>query len=176
MDALALAGEYLFIFAARLTDVTLSTVRFMLMMRGLRLAAAGIGLVEIAVWILALGRVLEGLNNPVKLALYCLGFASGIYAGQWVEAKLAIGVATLHIICSEQSLAADVAASLRALGCGVTVLTGEGRGGPRQVLLVTVQRKGLDRVVGEAKGADPQAFITVLDARTAYGGTLAFRK
>lgn len=176
MEIALLAGEYLFVFVARLADVTLSTVRFMMMMRGQRLSAAAIGLVEIAIWVLALGRVLQALDNPVKISLYCLGFATGVYAGQWVEAKLAIGLATLHIISSDEHLAEGVANSLRALGCGVTVLTGEGRAGARKVLLVTVQRKGLSAVVAAARKADPQAFITVLDAKQAYGGTMMLRK
>lgn len=168
-------GEYLFVFGARMADVSLSTVRFMLMVRGRRAAAAAIGLVEIAIWVTALGKVLAALDNPLKIALYCLGFASGVYVGQWVEAKLAVGLVAVQIIPQDDALALALADRLREQGCGVTVLTGEGRDGPKKLLLVTLQRKGLPGALALARDVDPHAFITVLDARSAYGGTVAWR-
>lgn len=176
MDWLALLGDYLFVFVARLTDVSLSTIRFMMMVRGKRLAASVLGLFEILVWIIALGRVLQGLDNPIKIALYSLGFASGIYVGQYLEEKMAVGVTSLQIIPHRQEATGEMVAALRAMGSGVTVLTGEGRSGPRQVLLVTVQRKSLKTVLKETRQHDPDAFITVLDTRLALGGTLTYRK
>ncbi|BDG62382.1 UPF0316 protein [Caldinitratiruptor microaerophilus] len=173
---LPLLGDYLFVFVARLTDVSLSTVRFMLMMRGKRLVAAAIGLVEIAVWVTALGRVLASLDNPLKVVFYCLGFASGIYVGQIIEEKLAVGLSTVQIIPSSHDAADLLTDRLRAAGHGVTVLTGEGLHGPRKVLLVTVQRKGLGSVMDIARKTDPGLFVTVLDARTALGGTMRLRK
>lgn len=173
---LPLIGDYLFVFAARLADVSLSTVRFMLMIRGKRLVAALIGLVEIAIWVNALGRVLAALDNPLKVVFYCLGFASGIYAGQIIEEKLAVGLATVQIIPSSYEAAELLTQRLRAAGHGVTVLTGEGLHGPRKVLLVTVQRKGLQSVVAMAREDDPALFLTVLDARSALGGTMRLRK
>lgn len=170
------AGELLFVFTARLADVALSTVRFMMMVRGKRTLAAAIGLVEIAIWVLALGRVLQALDDPVKVLFYCLGFAAGIYVGQWLEEKLAVGILAVQVIPRQSEKVDGMVEGLRAKGFGVTVLTGEGRDGPRRVLMVVARRKAMGTVLGLVRSSDPDAFVTVLDARSTIGGTLMFRK
>ena len=74
-----------FIFFARIIDVSLGTVRMILTIRGERYIAAVIGFFEIMVYVVALGKVIGSLDEPVKLILYCLGFASGVIVGSWLE-------------------------------------------------------------------------------------------
>lgn len=174
-DWWSLVGGYLFVFAARLADVSLSTVRFMMMVRGKKLLASVIGLVEILIWVTALGTVLKSLDNPISILFYSLGFATGIYVGQWLEEKLAIGIAAVQIIPNNNDMADDIWDALRKAGFGVTVLAGEGREGPRKVLMVTSHRKGLGQVLSIARRFDPAAFVTVLDAKAAIGGTGTMR-
>lgn len=168
--------DFLFIFCARVCDVSLSTVRFMIMVRGKRLAAAVLSFFEVGVWILALGRVMQSLDNPWKILAYCLGFATGVYVGQWVEERMAIGVAAVQVIPRNSDAAGTIGDALRERGFGVTVLPGEGRDGPRPVLLVIAERKVIPELLGTVRGFDPDAFVTVLEARATLGGTLRVRR
>lgn|SRR5690606_4390816 len=170
--ALVLALDYLFIFGARVADVSLGTIRFMMMVRGRRSLAAAISFFEIIIWVTALSRVLSGLDNPLKVVVYSLGFATGVFVGQWVEEKIALGVSSVQIIPRRPEAAALLRDTLRAEGYGVTVIKGEGRDGERSVLLVTSPRRGIAQLLAAARQADPEAFITILDARAVHGGTL----
>lgn len=95
--------EYLLIFFARVCDVTLSTVRMILVVRGKRYPAAAIGLVEASIYITALGRVMRNIDDPLKVLAYGLGFASGTLLGSWVEERLALGHVTLEVIPPEEN-------------------------------------------------------------------------
>jgi len=78
---LALIAGYLFIFLARVCDVSLATIRTLMVVRGQKLYAASIGFVEVIIYILALGKIFSDLNNPFNLFFYALGFATGNYVG-----------------------------------------------------------------------------------------------
>lgn len=77
--------ELLFIFFARIIDVSLGTIRMILVIRGDKLPAALIGFFEIMVYTVALGLVVGSLDDPVKLIVFCTGFALGILVGSVIE-------------------------------------------------------------------------------------------
>ncbi len=55
------------IFAARVGDVSLGTVRTIVVFRGYKFLAAAIGFFEILLWVAAAGQVLTNLDNPGAL-------------------------------------------------------------------------------------------------------------
>ncbi len=162
---------YLFIFAARVTDVSLSTVRTLLLVRGKRLPAAILGFFEVSIYILALGRVMTTLNNPLNLLVYALGFATGNFVGATLEERMALGYLTVQVISRETG--SDLANILRAQGFGVTVLHGEGRDGSRQILYISLKRKFLSHIMNTLEAQEPDAFVTVMDTRLTQGGVFA---
>lgn len=163
---------YLLIFLARVADVSLGTLRLLLVFRGQRLLGALVGLVEVTIYILALGWVVNRLDeDPLNLLFYALGFAAGSYLGGVIEERLALGIVTVQVI--PHSNGGDALADdLRHQGYGVTVLEGHGREGVRHVLLITVTRRMLPRLLRLLREREPDAFVTVLDARQAIGGVL----
>ena len=54
--------SYVFIFLARVVDVSLGTLRIIYLSRGRSRIAAVIGFVEIAIYVVALGMVIEALR------------------------------------------------------------------------------------------------------------------
>lgn len=166
---------YLSIFGARVIDVTCSTLRVLLVFRGYRLYASLIGMVEVTVYITALSRVVNSLDNPFRLAVYALGFATGNYVGSMVEEKMAIGHMSAHIIPMDLDPEA-LADMLREQGFGVTMLTGEGREGPRKLLFVTFQRKAYHKLIQLLEEHDPGAFISMYESRGIRGGVFNVRK
>lgn len=168
---------YILIFLARIMDVSLSTVRTILVVRGKRLWAAFCGFFEVSIYITALSWVMAGgFNDPFKVIAYALGFATGTYVGMFVEEKLAIGTLTMQIIPAEESQAHALLEAARECGFGVTSLVGEGREGTKHVLMVTLARRTQRALLALVDQLAPGSFVTSLDTRSARGGVFNYRK
>lgn len=165
---MGIIGGYLFIFVARICDVSLSTMRTIMVVRGHRLYAACIGFFEVIIYIIALNKIFGGLNNPLNLIVYAAGFATGNYVGSYIEEKLAVGTITVQVITMNAPL--ELTEILRSKGYGVTVLEGQGREGTRYILQIILQRKRVNQLRKEIDEWDSHAFWTIFDARATHGG------
>ena len=153
-----------FIFCARVTDVSIGTMRTIFVVRGYRLVAAVLGFFEVTIWVVAVSGVIGNLHRWQNIVAYGLGFATGNAVGMWLEQKVALGMQEVRLI--SQSHSAAVAEALRFAGFGVTVLKGHGRHGDVCISLVVVPRRETPLVVQVAAGIDPDVFTTVEDVRS----------
>jgi uncharacterized protein YebE (UPF0316 family) len=159
---------YLFIFFARIIDVSMATIRTLMIVKGKRNYAALIGFFEVIIYIAALGKVVSGLNNIGNLLAYALGFASGNYIGSFIEEKIALGNLMVQIIMLETN--EGFVDRLRENGFGVTVLQGYGREGVRDVLNIILKRKDLKKLYEIVDNMKEKVFITVSETRHIKGG------
>jgi uncharacterized protein YebE (UPF0316 family) len=159
------------IFALRVVDVSLGTVRIILTVRGRRGGAVAIGFVEVLVWIVAVGHALEHLNSVYHVVGYAAGFAAGTYVGMVVETSLAFGTVVVRAIVPGTT-DGDTAGALRAAGHAVTERAGRGRTGPVTVLNTVVPRRAAVEVITLIEQRAPRSFITVEELRTVHHGTL----
>ena len=60
----------LIIFSLRLADQSLGTMRSLLVAKNKPMYAAFIGLLESAIWILAISQVIKDINDPVLIGAY----------------------------------------------------------------------------------------------------------
>lgn len=157
-----------FIFFARIIDVSLGTIRTILIIRGDRYIAAGIGFFEILVYVLALGRVINALEEPLRLFLYCTGFATGVIVGSWVEERMALGYRGLQVITSPENQ--EVVEALRARGFGVTTWYAEGLEGPKLVMNMLVRRSQAREAEDMIRGIDENAFVILMEPKNFSGG------
>ena len=156
---------------ARICDVALGTMRTIYTMRGRKHIAAGIGLVEVTIFIFAISSVLHGgVDEPLKIAGYIIGYTLGIYVGISIEGWIASGWTMLRIISRESAL--ELVERLRKDGEAVTQLMGEGRDGPVPILFVVLRRKRAPKVLATIRQIAPRAFVTVEGVSQAIGGTL----
>lgn len=163
----SLIGGYLFIFFARVLDVSLATIRTLMIVRGKGLIAASVGFFEVMIYVTALNKVVSGLSgNPASLIVYALGFATGNYMGSFLEEKLAIGLATIQVITRNE----DLSEIIRKKGFGVTVVQGKGKEGIKDVLIVSLPRKELNNLLNFIQEFDRDAFVTIMDTRASKGG------
>jgi len=146
--------------------MSLSAMRTLMLVRGKGLIAASIGFFEVMVYITALNRVVSGLSNPANLIFYALGFATGNYMGSYIEEKLALGLTTVQIISDRH----DLCDKIRDMGFGVTSLEGRGREGVKKILIVSLPRKELDKLLDIIDNNDDHAFVTIMDTRASKGG------
>ena len=89
------------IFVLRVANMSLDTVRVMMVMRGRRLAAWILGFIQTVIYVGVLTTVIQDLTNVLNLVAYAGGFATGNVVGMWVEERLAIGHSHLRIISTQ---------------------------------------------------------------------------
>ncbi|MGX8797477.1 DUF2179 domain-containing protein [Fusibacter sp. JL298sf-3] len=161
---------YLFIVFAKIVEVSLATIRMVLITKGERKIGAFIAFFEVTLWVLLVSSVLDNImGDPLRIFAYALGFAVGNYMGSLIEEKIGIGLSEMQIIAAESS-GKKLAGLLRDKGYAVTVIYGEGRQCKRNVLLMYVPRKKIKTLSNIVKDADNSAVITVSDKKSVYGG------
>ncbi len=153
-----------FIFCARVADVSLGTLRLICVTRGHRTFAVGLGFVEVTIWVCAVASVLSNLNQWVNVLAYAGGYATGLGLGMWLESKLALGVHLITLISRER--AETLAVHLRRAGITVTTLLGTGRDGPANVCFTIVPRRAASAIAELARDIDPDVVVTIEDIRS----------
>lgn len=164
---------YLFIFFGKLTEVSLSTLRIVLINRGIRSAGSLIAFVEIMIWLVVAGSVLAGFSEDfLKGIVYSLAYAAGNYLGSWLDDLLAFGFSSVQVIISDPNQAKRIAEGLRAKDFGVTTLDVHGREEDHYMLLMTLKRKRLGEVLDWLHDTCEGAVITVSDVKSQRGAYL----
>jgi uncharacterized protein YebE (UPF0316 family) len=175
MDAIfASAWGALFIFLARIVDVSCDTMRVLFTVRGKRAIAGLLGFAQALVWIFAVGAAIRHLDSWMHVFAYAAGYAAGAMMGITIERFVAYGVAQVRIITRAQG--STMAAALRDLGFGVTQTRGEGRAGGVDILHTIVQRSQVDEVLEVVDRLDPVAVVTVDEPRAVRGGFVETRE
>lgn len=161
---------YIVIFFAKVFEVSLMTLRTVLVTKGEKVYGALIGIVEVSIWIVLTSTVLAGLKeDPFKMVVYALGFATGIFLGSTIEEKLAIGLITMQVIVSKDE-GEVLTADLREKGVGVTVVEGQGLSEVKSILMLHIQRKRKNEIIRRIVKAVPGAVISASDLKTVHGG------
>ncbi|MDA3928972.1 MAG: DUF2179 domain-containing protein [Prolixibacteraceae bacterium] len=154
----------LLIFLARVTDVTMDTLRIVFVTRGNKIVAPILGFFEIFIWLMAITRIMANLDNFATYIAYALGFAVGNYVGLLVEEKLAIGTQLIRIITNAD--ASHLINNLREKGFGATAIDAEGKNGLVHVIFVVTKRKIVHQVIGVLNHFNPKAFYSIEDVRS----------
>jgi uncharacterized protein YebE (UPF0316 family) len=161
---------YLFIFVAKIIEVSFSTLRTVLLTRGEKLYAAVIGFFEVTIWLLIIGNVLNGIReDPIRMFVYAFGFACGNYVGSTIEEKLALGLMTINVIISKDDSEMMVEL-LRKAELGVTTLSANGINDDKTLLIIHAKRKRKNEIMKLIQNSNINAMITVNDTKTVYGG------
>lgn len=158
----------LFIFFIRVLNMTVDTVRMLTVVRGMKTITFILGVVQTALFVIALGSVINDLNNPLNIIAYSVGFATGNVIGMLIEKRLAFGFINLTIISSTHG--EELAEKLRALGHAVTEIPARGMDGSVEILECSVKRKNAVEVQKLAMQVDPNAFITSRDIHPIWRG------
>jgi len=161
---------YLFIFFARIIDVSISVVRTLLMVRGQKFQAAALGALEVFIYISILTKIMAQLDNLGNLIAYSLGFGSGQIVGIFIEQKMALGNVTVQVITKENEN--ELVETLRTEGFGVTVIQGYGKDGVKHILNIALKRNMLPRLTRLLEKFDKDAFVTIMDTKHIRGGYL----
>lgn len=151
------------IFLARICDVSMDTVRIMLLHKNKKLLAPLIGFFQVLIWLLAFRQIIINLSNPACYIGFAAGFATGTYVGMIIEEKLAIGFQILRIITRKD--ATHLIEYLRREGYGITSVKGDGLSGKVDIIYTIVRRSQIPPLIEVIKKFNPNAFYTIEDVK-----------
>jgi uncharacterized protein YebE (UPF0316 family) len=142
----------------------------MLTMKGYRLAAPLVSMLEITIYIVGLSLVLDHIDSPINIFVYALGYAVGISVGIRIEDYLALGYIMVTVILPVDELKPNLTSLIREEGYGVTQSFGEGRDGQRVILEILSTRKSERALYKLIKELDERAFIISHEPKYISGG------
>jgi uncharacterized protein YebE (UPF0316 family) len=161
---LTVFATFWLIVLARITDVSLDTVRTVSVIQGRRAFAAVLGFFEAAVYICAVAKVLLNMNQPVYAVAYGLGFAAGTYLGMVIEQRLAFGKRLVFLLTPKGPELAEV---LRAEDYRVAEVKGNTRDGEQTILCLEIPRREVQKLIQLASAVDERCVWVVNDIRLA---------
>jgi uncharacterized protein YebE (UPF0316 family) len=166
-------GVSLLIILARITDVSLGTLRTVCVVNGRKGWAWMLGFCEVFVWVMVVSKVITNLTVPAYAVAYAIGAATGSWVGIMAEQRLAFGEQVVRIFSRKGR---EIAAGLRELGYRVTEIDGRGRDGPVELLFIEVPRKQAMRVARMAREHDPECYFVVDDIRMTSAAMVRFHQ
>jgi uncharacterized protein YebE (UPF0316 family) len=158
----------LIIFGINIVYVSFFTVRMIMTLKGYRYLAALLSTVEVVIYVVGLGLVLDNLNEIQNLVAYAVGYGTGVIIGTKIEEKMALGYITVNVITTEESR--SLPRILREKGYGVTDWDANGLDGLRKAMQILTPRKYELKLYATIKELDPKAFIIAYEPKTIHGG------
>ena len=151
------------IFVARICDMSLDTMRIIMIGNGRKGLAALFGFFEVSIWLLVARQVIVNLPNPLCFFAYAGGFATGNYVGMWIDEKCSSGAQIIRIIVDQEGAA--ITEALTKQGFGFTSIPGQGAKGPVNLIFTIVGRHQAKQVIALIEAIDPEIFYTIEDTR-----------
>ena len=162
------------IFLARICDVSIGTLRIIFVSKGKRNIAPILGFFEVLIWIIAISKIMQNLDNYVNYIAYAAGFATGNFVGMIIEEKLAMGIQMIRVFAHEKGL--ELVQTLNGNGYGATVVEAHGARENVHVIYTIVQRNELANVLNVITRFNPKAFYTIEDVKAVNEGIFASKK
>ncbi len=162
------------IFFARIMDVSLGTVRTILVVKGKTILASLIAFVEIFIWFVIAKEALNTEIQSLWIAIsYSAGFASGTFIGSILSEKFIEGQLTVQVITSDANF--EIINNLRKAGYGVTVIDvkGHDESKDKKMLFIEINKRKLGLLTKLIKESDDKAFIVVNESKHVQNGYFA---
>lgn len=162
--------EALLILVAKVIEVSISTLRIILIGKGYRKPGTALAMVEILIWVFIASSVITGIQEtPLKGIYYSIGFAAGVYLGSIIENKIGVGRILIQSIVMKEE-AKRVLNALRDAGHAVTSVDAYGKYKERVMILIFANRKNQKNIIHIINEADDDAVIVTNDVSLVSGG------
>ena len=160
----------LIVCVAKIIEITIQSLKTCMMVKGERLKAAGLGLLECVIWGLAISTIIGTLgDNLLLLAFYCIGYAAGLYIGATLEGKIALGTSSLQLIANDENTQ-KIVGYLKEKSRGYTVFDGRGSKDKMNMIFVVLPRKETQRLAKEIRKLCQNNVFVVVDDVNKYSG------
>jgi uncharacterized protein YebE (UPF0316 family) len=147
------------IMCMRITDVTISTIRTLMVVQGRKYIAGVLGFFEVTIWVFAIRHIMLHIDNLWNILGYSTGFGLGNIIGITLEQKFGLGYIQAYVI--SRYFVDKIANELRKNKFGVTLLPAEGGSGGQSIIVSVLSRKRQKELFEIVERIDPDAFITI---------------
>ncbi|MBN2634514.1 MAG: DUF2179 domain-containing protein [Bacteroidales bacterium] len=158
----------LLIFLARICDVSIGTLRIIFVSKGNKYIAPVLGFFEVFIWIIAISKIMQNLDNYVNYVAYALGFATGNFVGMLLEEKLAMGFQMIRVFTYQNG--PDLVKDLNQKGYGATTIEAYGAKEKVYIIYSIIHRTEIPEVLDIINEFNPKAFYTIEDVRNVKEG------
>lgn len=157
-----------FIFFARILDVSMGTLRIILVSKGEKYKAPLIGFIEVFIWIVVISQILSRANSMIAYLSYAAGYATGNFVGIIIEQKIAFG----YVLCRSYTYKNGEAlvSILAGEGFGATLIKGVGSKMDIGIIESVIDRKYLPKVHKLLTDFDKDIFYVAEDVRSKQSG------
>ncbi|OFY65953.1 MAG: hypothetical protein A2V64_09945 [Bacteroidetes bacterium RBG_13_43_22] len=156
------------IFLARICDQSIGTLRIIFVSKGKKYIAPILGFFEVLIWITAISKIMQNLDNYVNYVAYAAGFATGNLVGMIIEEKLALGIQLIRVFTHQNG--PELVKILNTNGYGATTVEAHGAIEKVNLIYTIVHRNEIEKVLDLIEGYNPKAFYTIEDVRAANEG------
>lgn len=162
------------IFLARICDVSIGTLRIIFVSKGKKYVAPILGFFEVLIWITAVSKIMQNLDNYVNYVAYAAGFATGNFVGMIIEEKLAMGIQMIRVFSYQNG--PELVTLLNDNGYGATTVEAHGAKEKVHLIYTIVKRNELRNVLDVIDKFNPKAFYTIEDVKAVNEGIFPARK
>lgn len=162
------------IFFARIIDVSLGTIRTILIVRGERLKGAVIAFFEVFVWFLVAREALNTDINSILIPIfYAGGYSCGTLLGSVISTKFINSIIGVQAIVSEEN-SPRLIEEIRNNGFGISVVelkkTYDEQ--KKDMLIIEINRLKLKELTRIIRSVEPDAFVIINDTKYVQNGLL----
>lgn len=147
----------LIVFAARIVDVSLGTIRVNMIIRKKKIIAALIGFVEVTIFISVIVRIIKNVDNIYGILAYGAGFAVGTIVGIIITEKFTRDLVSTNIISKKSNN--GIKDLLLKEGFAYTCYKGTGRQGEVEIINVVCSHTSLPKLNKLVHDKDSRAFV-----------------
>ena len=156
--------------AAKIIEITIQSLKTCMMVKGQRLKAAGLGLLECTIWGLVISTIIGTLgDNLFLLAFYCIGYAVGLFLGSTLENKIALGTSNLQLIANDENTE-KIIEYLKKENRGYTVFAGQGSTDKMNMILIVLPRRDALRALRQIRALCNNNVFVVASEVSKYAG------
>lgn len=159
------------IFFARILDVSISTFRQHILLKGKILIGPILAFFEVFIWFLIAREALlvsvDSLWIPIS---YSLGYATGTLLGSVIARVLMKGYVSLQIIMSAKNK--KLLKALKRKGYKYSLIHLDSEEEDKEMMLLSVQASSMKKTLDFILSYEENAFISISDSKSVFNGTL----
>lgn len=159
------------IFFARILDVSIGTVRTMLMVKGRTFIMAILAFLEVFIWfVIAREALITDVQSIFIPVSYSLGYATGTLIGAYLSNTFIKGIVCVQVVVAKGNK--TLLTNIRKHGYAVSVidLKDDYSGNQRDMLYFQINNRSLKKLIALIKKYDSNAFIVVSDTKAVQNG------
>lgn len=162
------------IFFARIIDVTLGTIRTVLVVRGRRFTPAFIAFFEVLIWFLIAREALTTEVTSILIPIcYAGGYATGTYIGGFISNNLVEGLIGVNVTTKTNG-SKKMVEEIRKAGFGVSAidLKNPQDDEDKTMLIVQLNKSKLKTLTAIIRKNDPDAFVVINETKYTQNGLI----